>query len=438
MSSTTITTFDKFKINAIIYHHPCSDGTGAATCLYKFAKDNGITHDIDYIGDNYTNDPEHLANIIERVTGKYLVICDFSYNEATINKIKDVTENFIIIDHHKTAQAALVNLDPEHKIFDMSRSGAQLMWDFLFNSSESPALIKYIQDRDLFTNKLPYINEFVCWFYNLPLEVETYYEYLIDENKLTNGIMTKGVHYKEITDIYINNSTWSAPVFCTIGNKAYFVAYCNSNLFKSDIGNRLLSKYKMVDFSVVYSINSTGSLTSYSLRSASEFTDISAIAKLIGGGGHRNASGATSNGCQALLPCCNDNCADMYNLLEDAWFSIGDLNIIYIKYHDNYEKLQEYILGGRETEGTHYLQQASYIYKVLNNIDVDKSMDHLPIFDACVVHKKVVDDVTGTIESHFIVKTNTNNDVVTNSKLGKLMNTDNVIIIKDDVNIISC
>ena len=384
--------FDKYKINALIFHDPCSDGMCAAACLYKFAKDNNL-QDIDYIGDNFSN--TNINKILERIKGKYLVICDYSYSEEIINKIKEITENFIIIDHHKTAQKDLENIPNEHKIFDMSRSGAKLMWDFLFDKEPVPKLVEYVQDRDLFTNLMPNINDFVNWFYNLTIDINTYYYYLTNDKKLLNCIHTKGCHYTKITNIYINSLLKTKPILSLIDNKLFFVAYQNSPIFISDIGHLLLKKYKFVDFSVVYNVYSDCITKKYSLRSDSDFYDVSKIAKLSNGGGHRNASGIsniTSEYC--YLPSSTKNYHRLYPLINKSWFSLDKLNIIYINYKDNCEILQDYILSPRETENFTYLQQAQYIYKTLCNINTNE----LPVFDACIIHKKNLDN------NQFIIK----------------------------------
>jgi hypothetical protein len=49
-----------------------------------------------------------------------------------------------------------------------------------------------------------------------------------------------------------------------------------------------------IDFSAIYSINDSQNTTSFSLRSSNEHYDVSEIAKIYGGGGHRNASGLFS------------------------------------------------------------------------------------------------------------------------------------------------
>jgi len=55
-----------------------------------------------------------------------------------------------------------------------------------------------------------------------------------------------------------------------------------------------------LDFAVVWCYNGEANQTSFGLRSCDDRADVGKIAKSLGGGGHRNASGVTIKGC-----CCD-------------------------------------------------------------------------------------------------------------------------------------
>jgi oligoribonuclease NrnB/cAMP/cGMP phosphodiesterase (DHH superfamily) len=68
--------------------------------------------------------------------------------------------NVFILDHHKTAEEELKDIDD--KIFDMHHSGAYLSWNYFYDfdnenrsvvSSKVREFILLIEDRDLWTNK---------------------------------------------------------------------------------------------------------------------------------------------------------------------------------------------------------------------------------------------------------------------------------------------
>jgi nanoRNase/pAp phosphatase (c-di-AMP/oligoRNAs hydrolase) len=59
-------------------------------------------------------------------------------------------------------------------------------------------------------------------------------------------------------------------------------------LFASELGNQLCLDYPEAEFSICYADH--GDKRKFSLRSVGDF-DVSAVAGIFGGGGHRNASG---------------------------------------------------------------------------------------------------------------------------------------------------
>jgi len=83
----------------------------------------------------------------------------------------------------------------------------------------------------------------------------------------------------------------------SIDDKVYKIAYINSNTLKSDIGNYLVSnKYLDADFAAIYHYDGYDDKTFFSLRSKEDKADVSIIAKLFGGGGHKCASGCSLDG----------------------------------------------------------------------------------------------------------------------------------------------
>lgn len=401
---TTNTEFDKNSVDVLIFHDPCSDGMTSAAVLKFYAKVKKLPQTINFIGCSYERDlyMDKINKLIEHIKGKNVIICDISFNYDIILKFIAVANSFIIIDHHKTAKEKLEQLNSKYKIFDMSKSGAMLMWEYLFSSTKPPLLVEYVQDRDLWLEKMPYNKEFVSWFYNLPLNIDLYCEYLCDDKKLMDGIMTKGIYYKQINDIHIDKSSFIEPLFCMIDNKYYFAGYSNTKILKSDVANAILNKYPLLDFSIAYSINDMGTSTYMSLRSHSYAADVESIAVKIDGGGHRNASAVELIGMQNTLSCSRLNIPKLYNIFAKAWFSIGKFNIIYIAYDNNYKALSKYIMGARETESGIIKQQAQYAYKIANNLRTDI----LPIFDMCIAVKNELCDINEVTNTAFFVEFN--------------------------------
>ena len=109
-------------------------------------------------------------------------------------------------------------------------------------------------------------------------------------------IIKKGKIYRELNKMNTNElSKYAVPKFikikCKNTENFYLVSHINSNILKSDIGNKIMDIFPCCDFSVVYSVKDNSNITIFSLRSTNHHTDVSNVAKILGGSGHRNASG---------------------------------------------------------------------------------------------------------------------------------------------------
>lgn len=311
---TVIKMLQPADINYVIYHNPCADGTGSAWAAWRFLKDLG--NDVTYYPTNHGAAPPD-------VTDKNVLICDFSYSKEILNKMIEQSKNLLIIDHHKTAQEALQDVSDEHKIFDMKHSGAFLTWKFFFPSDKVPLMIEYIQDRDIWTNKMPLIKEYAAWFSTLDHDFEVYDQYY-DDAVFQSALETKGAAMVMKDRLYIEAAVAKSVVkFQIIDNRRLFVVYINSTtgVINSDIGNRVLTKYPLADFSVLYNIRDKTDSTNFSLRSTNTAYDASAIATSIkGGGGHRNACGVTVPYVTNSLPAVTLDVNRLYWLLDKIRF----------------------------------------------------------------------------------------------------------------------
>ncbi|AGF84884.1 DHH family phosphohydrolase-like protein [Moumouvirus goulette] len=296
---------EKDKIDVVFYHGYCSDGFGSAFVIWYYYKMNyGQTaaDNITYIPCYHQKDLQTFSpDFLQKINNKNVIMCDFSYKYNQLLDIITLSKSFMILDHHKTAQAELINI-PEHlKVFDMSRSGAGITWDFFFPDKPIPKFLAHIQDRDIWTFKLPKTNEFIAFFYEQDFNFTLWEKYLLEEN-VTEAIITgeKWLEYQKITINKIIKRT--SYIIQNINNQYTIVLYANSPEFKSDIGNKLFYFYPFGDFSCVWDYSLYKDETYYSLRSTNDRYDVSTIAKVFGGGGHRNASGLAFSGIKGCLP----------------------------------------------------------------------------------------------------------------------------------------
>lgn len=369
------------EVDVVIYHDPCSDGTGSAYIAWKYFTTNFPNKKIIYYPMSIGSSPP------SDIENKNVLICDYSYKKDVLINLLTKVNKLLIIDHHKSAEKDLQDIDDKHKIFHMGHSGAMLTWFYFYGDTNPPLMIEYIQDRDIWTKKLSNTDDFASWFYTLPLKFEEYDKYS-DDNVLLEMIKTKGIAFGELNNYYINQAIdHVVPKFCKIKNKYYFVAYVNSTVCKSDIGNQIFNKFPLVDFSVAYSINDNSNSTSFSLRSTDKHADVSEIAFSLGAGGHRNASGIRLDHVTNHIPGKTYDTGQLYKLLDKIYFGNleHDNKELYVTYLNSslykYE-FATYLMQKKYTDKDKYdVQVSENLYKIKNNSDEKHKSDIIIIFD---------------------------------------------------------
>src|SRR5258706_11486244 len=109
-----------------IYHGNCADGFGAAWVVREHFKhlqssqDIGLGEDIlvDFHAGIYQTPPPDVVD-------RDVIIVDFSYKRAVIEKMLENCKSMIIIDHHQSAILDLASLVHEKLtvVFDVNHSG---------------------------------------------------------------------------------------------------------------------------------------------------------------------------------------------------------------------------------------------------------------------------------------------------------------------------
>ena len=315
---------DKNNIDMVFYHGNCFDGFGSAYVVWSYYKKmikKDHADNLTYFGCKFINQNEILSDkILSTVTDKNVIMCDFSYRLLELIKIIVLSKSFLIIDHHKTAQADLSNIYSFLKIFAMDKSGVGLTWDYFYPNEILPKFLAHIQDRDIWTNSMSDTNDFITYFYQQEMKFDTWDTY--NTNDVVDSAILKGSAWIEYQNIIIDRITRKAsyiiqkinnPLVRDGANDLKIVVYSNTPDLKSDIGNKLFNKIPFADFSVVWDYDIYRDKTLISLRSTDDRSDVSIIAKIFGGGGHRNASGMAYDGCQPTL---KFERIDDYGLLE--------------------------------------------------------------------------------------------------------------------------
>lgn len=255
-----------------IYHHGCTDGFAAAWAVRKHYGDG----EVEFHPGIYGQPPPD-------VTGRVVILVDFSYKRAVLLAMIEQAACLLILDHHKTAEADLADL-PGHNtvaIFDMTRSGAMLAWDYFFQDKLPPVLFDHIQDRDLWQFKLRGTREITAALYSHPMEFAVWDDLLYSPLTLhSEGVAILRKHDADVAALAheCQRIAWFRGVPAPICNAPY--------MYASDVAGQLAKGHA---FAATYYDDSDG--RRWSLRSTAEGADVSLIAESFGGGGHKHAAG---------------------------------------------------------------------------------------------------------------------------------------------------
>lgn len=281
----------------VLYHHNCADGFTAAWAIRQVIGDGA-----EYVGATHGNPPPD-------VTGRDVLLVDFSYKADVLRDIAAAARSVTILDHHKSAMEEVRTLDnviwlpldaryddgwfvaaPSGAIrvlFDMERSGARIAWDVFHPGRAVPWLVRYVEDRDLWRFALPDTRDVQSCVFSFEYDFDIWSR-LADACETDAGrgdIIMEGraitrKHDKDIAELL----TVTARSM-VIGGATVPVANLPYTM-SSDAANILAEK---APFAACYYDKPGGRI--FSLRSRPDGDDVSQIAARYGGGGHRNASG---------------------------------------------------------------------------------------------------------------------------------------------------
>lgn len=254
-----------------IYHHGCTDGFAAAWAVRQF-----FVGQVDFFPGIYGEPPPD-------VTGRNLILVDFSYKRDVMLSLIEQAAGVLIIDHHQTAESDLRNLpSPTRTVFDMNKSGAMLTWEHFFPGQMPPILFDHVQDRDLWRFKLPMTREIMAAVFSYPMDFSVWDELMSRPTlQLENeGRTLLRKHAADVAALVENATRW-----VHFGNLPVPVANVPW-MYASDVGGQLA---KGNAFAATYYDDEDG--RRFSLRSESGGADVATIAEAMGGGGHKHAAG---------------------------------------------------------------------------------------------------------------------------------------------------
>lgn len=289
-------------MDLILFHQNCPDGWCAAyICKMKYPE-------AEFMPLNHGLLPAALEELFNYATGKDVIMVDYSLRTRELNdRLNAVAKSFRILDHHKTAQAALEGAS--YATFDMKRSGAGLAWDYLFGKNskipatltvsnpeqwqgfDRPWWVNYTEDQDLWNWKLQDSQVINAFLMVQPRTLETWN--LITQYRV-DAAATQGTGVRQYIEYYTRSVIAEAQegILNVCGEGDSVVSHRTAVLNipyagVSEAGNALCKSGYPI--SLLWFERGDG-VTQFSLRGDGS-VDVSAIAKSFGGGGHNNAAG---------------------------------------------------------------------------------------------------------------------------------------------------
>lgn len=265
-----------------IYHKDCIDGTTAAAVLltkYPSAQVFPLGHGFE------AHELEPILSLAQPNDTIFTVDCVIGVREL-LSKGCAVTS----IDHHAGIKDEMMQLAKDNPkftfVFDTTKSGASLSWNYFFPTLPTPEIIRYVEDADLWNWKYGTdtkdVNNFLFLMTNRPTDVQKLFNTPLDEVK-KDGKAISGY-----TDYIVQSAVEKTePIYLSIlGHK---VPFYNITILKSESGNKLtlLRKEAVGLFSI------DGNKVKISFRGLDQQKpNALELAQALGGSGHTNAAGA--------------------------------------------------------------------------------------------------------------------------------------------------
>jgi oligoribonuclease NrnB/cAMP/cGMP phosphodiesterase (DHH superfamily) len=263
------------------YHAGCPDGFGAAWAVWRAWGGEGR-----YVPRGHEDgfDPQPHA-------GELVVFVDIAPPPDAIPELSELAGQLVVLDHHVSAQeryAASGGLDFSHARrghvirFDLAHSGAVLAWTH-FHRDEAPALLRYVEDQDLWSWALPDSEAVNAAIGSYPRDFETWDRLAA---RPVAELAAEGLPILRSNRQEVERALQAAAPVAIGKRRAEAV---NSRTLRAQIGHALAERAAFgMPWGVVYRI--TADRVDVSLYSIGEL-DVARVAAGYGGGGHRNAAG---------------------------------------------------------------------------------------------------------------------------------------------------
>lgn len=268
-------------IPLIIFHGHCLDGFGSAYAAFAHF-DLQHNQSAEYL-------PALHGDAPPDVSGRTVYLLDFVYRRADMMRLCRQAARVIVLDHHISAVEDLAGLEQEcpnlELHFDMDRSGAVITWDY-FHHQPAPPLLLAVQDRDLWRHAIPGSAELNAALMSHPFSFLQWHDWANDPAAL-HALTVEGETINRYRAQMIAQHKRGAVMGTLAGFRVPIV-----NCPRAIVSELLGELARGQPFAAGYT--DRGTRRGWSLRSDENGEDVSRIAALFGGGGHRRAAGFVS------------------------------------------------------------------------------------------------------------------------------------------------
>lgn len=264
----------------VIYHARCPDGFGAALAAWLYYEGRAEFRACDH------GDVQAIADL-PPLDGRAVYILDFSFSPELLRDIEQRAAKLVLLDHHKSAAEKLTGFACRCGVvhFDMQRSGARLAWDYFQADRSTPALVRHVEDRDLWNWAYPESAAFLAALDMEPMDFERWAEIASYDEAQLMEFMARGeamdAKFRKLAE---DMAAHAEPV---LFNGTQGLMLNAPGAFHSLLGD-ILSR-RSGTFALLWTANK-GGVVKIGLRSQKGF-DCIPLAESMGGGGHAQACG---------------------------------------------------------------------------------------------------------------------------------------------------
>jgi len=269
-----------------VYHKKDNDGFCSAAIIQRKYPD------AEFIGYDHGDDHIKFLDFID----EEIIVVDISfpmnimYNIASRNKLTWIDHHASSIDSYNVFDHSTDN--NINAILEVGRAACELTWEYIFPNEFMPIGIECLGKYDTWRGYGSdewnhYILPFEYGMRSICSSFETFPKFVIDynEGEAIDSIINSGriiIGYQNVVDSKLCVSNSFVRRFKGYRALCLNVPYIDSNTMQS--------VFNASEHDLMLSFTFKGTHWSCSLRSQGDL-DVSAIAKSMGGGGHKNASG---------------------------------------------------------------------------------------------------------------------------------------------------